>query len=48
LARQVRGWRVKIEALVSLVFAFVIFIGLIYLARTDFIVEFFTAQCIGA
>ncbi len=44
----VRGWRVRIEALVSLVLAFVIFLGLIHLARTDFIVEFFTTQCIGA
>ncbi len=44
----VRGWRVKIEAFLLFVIAVGIFLGLIYLAQTDFIVEFFTTQCIDA
>jgi hypothetical protein len=44
----VRGWRVKLDALFAFVFAFGIFLGLIYLAQTKPISAMFTYQCVGA
>jgi len=43
----VRGWRVKVEALIFFIFSIGIFVGLIYFSQTDFISDFYTTKCVG-
>lgn len=44
----VRGWRVKLDAIIAFVIAFGVFLGLLYIAQTELISVMFTYQCVEA